>query len=149
MLTEGDDVAVIANGMMLSTALATSDVLREVGVGARVVNVPVVKPLDVETVLAAVRGTRATVTAENHTVIGGLGSAVAESIAEAGLARPLRRVGLLDTFAEGSRKAPPLFQKYHLGVQDIVSQVWSVLGRDDAMPDIRSLAVDDGEYAPV
>ncbi len=57
------------------------------------------------------------ITAENHTVIGGLGSAVAEVLAEAGLGRPLKRIGLADTFAEGSLSAPFLFEKYGLSTQ--------------------------------
>jgi transketolase C-terminal domain/subunit len=64
-------------------------------------SITTIKPLDSATVLSAAAGARLAVTAENHSVIGGLGSAVAETIAEAGLGRPLRRIGLRDTFAEG------------------------------------------------
>src|SRR5690606_8220491 len=78
VLVPGDDVALIASGMMLSAALAAADVLAEAGVGASVVNVPVIKPIDGATVLAAAERAQAVVTAENHTVVGGLGSAVAE-----------------------------------------------------------------------
>ena len=103
IVTPGDDVALIASGMMLSTALAAAAVLADAGVSASVVNVPVIKPLDRGTIIAAASSARAVVTAENHSVIGGLGTAVAEVLAEAGLGRPLRRVGLKDTFAEGAR----------------------------------------------
>ncbi len=74
------------------------------------------------------------VTAENHTVIGGLGSAVAETLAEAGLGRPLRRVGLRDTFAEGAQDGPYLFGKYGLSTRALIETIWSALGRPGAPP---------------
>jgi transketolase len=89
------------------------------------------------------------VTAENHTVIGGLGSAVAEALAEAGLGRPLRRVGLRDTFAEGARTGPYLFGKYGLSIQAIVDAGWMALGRRDPAPVADSVPADEGEYSPV
>jgi transketolase len=149
VLTDGDDVALIANGMMLAAALTAAEVLAAEGVSAKVVNVPVVKPLDARTVLAAAQSTRASVVAENHSVIGGLGSAVAEVLAESGTGRPLRRVGLQDTFAEGARTVPPLFQKYGLGTQDIVNKAWSVLDRDGNAPRAVPSEATIGEYSPV
>ena len=95
-----------ASGMMLAAALAAARPLGSRGVSRPVINVPMIKPLDTATVLGAAAGAQVVVTAENHTVIGGLGSAVAETIAEAGLGRPLRRVGLRDTFAEGASDRP-------------------------------------------
>jgi transketolase len=89
------------------------------------------------------------ITAENHSVIGGLGSAVAETIAEAGLGRPLRRIGLRDTFAEGARTAPFLFRKYGLGTQDIVDCAWQLLHRDGPPPRVPVTEAAEGEYAPV
>jgi transketolase len=89
------------------------------------------------------------ITAENHSVIGGLGSAVAEAIAEAGLARPLRRIGLRDTFAEGARTAPHLFRKYRLGTQDIVDSAWELLRRGGQPPRVPPAEAAEGEYAPV
>jgi transketolase len=149
VLTDGDDVALIANGMMLAAALTAAEVLATASVSAKVVNVPVVKPLDAETVLAAAQSTRASVVAENHSIIGGLGSAVAEVLAESGTGRPLRRVGLQDTFAEGARTAPPLFQKYGLGTQDIVNKAWSALDRDGNAPRAVPSEATIGEYSPV
>jgi transketolase len=135
IVVPGDEIALMASGMMLSTALAAANVLADAGVSASVVNVPVIKPLDRATVIEAASGATAVITAENHSVIGGLGSAVAEVLAEAGLARPLRRVGLHDTFAEGAQSAASLFLKYGLGTQDIVDAAWSVLrGRRPSMP---------------
>jgi transketolase len=82
-------------------------------------------------------------------VIGGLGSAVAETMAEAGLGRPLRRIGLRDTFAEGARTAPHLFRKYRLSTQDIVDCAWELLRREGQPPRVRAAEAAEGEYAPV
>jgi transketolase len=148
-LLEGGDLAIIANGMMLASSLSAAEVLAAEGVGVTLVNVPVIKPLDAPAVRRAVAGVSAVITAENHTVIGGLGSAVAETIAEAGLGRPLRRIGLLDTFAEGARTAPPLFRKYRLASQDIVDAAWELVGKGGLPPRVPAAEVADGEYAPV
>ena len=146
---EGGDVALFASGMMLAPALAAAEVLGAAGIPVSVVNVPVIKPLDVATVTSAAARARAVVTAENHLVTGGLGSAVAEAIAEAGLGRRLRRVGLRDTFAEGARTGPYLFAKYGLSTQAVVDAAWSALGRAGRPPAARPAQADDGEYAPV
>jgi transketolase len=89
------------------------------------------------------------VTVENHSVIGGLGSAVAEVLAEEGLGVRLRRIGIPDTFAEGSRTAPYLFRKYGLTTQHITDAAWSVLGRGGTAPRTRIYETEQGEYAPV
>ena len=148
-LIEGTDLAVIASGMMLSSAINAADTLAAGGVSASVVNVPVIKPLDTDSIIRAVSGVSAVITAENHSVIGGLGSAVAEAIAKAGLGRPLRRIGLRDTFAEGARTAPYLFRKYRLGTQDIVDTAWELLRRQGQPPRVRAAEAAEGEYAPV
>ena len=89
------------------------------------------------------------ITAENHTVVGGLGSAVAEAMAEAALPRPLHRIGLADTFAEGAQTAPYLFQKYGLTTQHLIQAAWSALDRPGNPPPAQTLPADEGEYAPV
>jgi transketolase len=149
VLNEGGDLAVIASGMMLPAALSAADALGAAGASVSVLNVPVIKPLDTETVLRVVSGAAAVITAENHSVIGGLGSAVAEVMAEAGLGRPLRRIGLRDTFAEGARTPPFLFRKYGLGTQDIVDRAWELLHRDGLPPRVPATEATEGEYAPV
>ena len=148
-LIEGTDLAVIASGMMLSSAISAADTLAAGGVSASVLNVPVIKPLDADSIIRAVSGVSAVITAENHSVIGGLGSAVAETMAEAALAVPLRRIGLLDTFAEGSRTATHLFRKYRLGTQDIVDTAWELLRREGRPPQVQAAEAAEGEYAPV
>ena len=145
----GEDVALFASGMMLAPALAAALLLGTRGVAVSVINVPVIKPLDAATVTDVAAAAKVVVTAENHTVIGGLGSAVAEAIAEAGLGRPLRRVGLRDTFAEGARTGPYLFGKYGLSIQAIVDAGWTALGRRDPAPVADSVPADEGEYSPV
>jgi len=143
------DLALLVSGMMVAPALAAARVLQAAGAVTVVVNIPVIKPLDTETVLAIAAATTAVVTAENHTIIGGLGSAVAEVLAESGLGRPLRRIGLADTFAEGARDASYLFTKYGLTTQHIVDTAWSVLDRPGPTPRVPPLPVHVGEYAPV
>jgi transketolase len=134
VLLPGDDVALFASGMMLAAALAAARALAGHAVSVSVINVPTVKPLDTATVRGAAARARVVVTAENHTIIGGLGSAVAETMAEAGLGRPLRRVGLRDTFAEGSLTAPYLFDKYGLSTRALIETIWSALGRPGPPP---------------
>ena len=108
-----------------------------------------IKPLDTATVLAAAAESSIVVTAENHSVIGGLGSAVAETIAEAGLGLPLRRIGLRDTFAEGSGHAPFLFEKYGLSTRTIIETIWSALDRPGPAPVAPHVTAQSGEYSPV
>ena len=149
VLVPGDDVALFASGMMLAAALAAARALAGHAVSVSVINVPTVKPLDTATVQEAAAGARVVVTAENHTIIGGLGSAVAETIAEAGIGRPLRRVGLRDTFAEGSLTAPYLFDKYGLSTRALIETMWSALGRPGPAPRAPAAAAESGEYSPV
>jgi len=146
---DGEDLVIYASGMMLSSALAAAATLQEAGVSVGVVNVPVIKPLDRQTIIETASRARAVVTAENHSIIGGLGSAVAEVLAEEGLGRRLRRVGLADTFAQGAQSAAWLFKKYGLSTQDVVDAGWSVLGREGAAPTTPVLVTPLGEYAPV
>jgi transketolase len=149
VVQEGTDVAIYAAGMMMPAALAAAGALTGAGVSVAVVNVPVIKPLDTATVCSVAAGVRALVTAENHTIIGGLGSAVAEAIAEAGLGRRLRRVGLQDTFAEGALKASYLFGKYGLSTQHVIDAAWSALGRSGPGPAAPVAHAEAGEYSPV
>jgi transketolase len=149
VVVAGTDVALFASGMMLAAALAASRALGACGVSVSVINVPVIKPLDTATVLEAAAGAHLVVTAENHSIIGGLGSAVAETMAEAGVGCPLRRVGLRDTFAEGALDAPYLFGKYGLSTSALVETIWSALGGAGAPPSVPVAAAGGGEYSPV
>jgi len=117
-----DQVTIIAVGFMLSRALQAARELERDGIPARVVEIHTLKPLDEELILACARDTKGIVTAEDHNIIGGLGSAVAEVLAEAGLGTRLVRVGIRDVFAE-SGPFEELMDKYGLGVADIIAAV--------------------------
>jgi transketolase len=149
VLTRGGDVALFASGMMLAPAVEAARLLKTAGVSVSLVNVPVIKPLDTATVTDVARAARVVVTAENHSIVGGLGTAVAEVLAEAGLGRPLRRTGLRDTFAEGARTGPYLFGKYGLSTQSVVDAAWTALGRRERPPVAEVALADPGEYSPV
>jgi transketolase C-terminal domain/subunit len=144
----GSDVALLVSGMMLAPALAAARVLRSAGIATVVLNIPVIKPLDTTTVLAAATATQTVITAENHSTTGGLGSAVAEALAEAALPRPLHRLGL-HTFAEGAKTASYLFTKYGLSTQHLVDAAWSALDQPGTPPRSQPLPAEEGEYAPV
>jgi transketolase len=142
------DVCIIAAGMMIPMALAAARTLEDNGLSVTVVNAPVIKPLDAATVVAAARQSRIVITAENHTIVGGLGSAVSESLAEAGVAAPLRRVGIADVFAEsGSREF--LFSKYGLSTQAIIDAAWRGLAINRPAPAAPVMEAIPGAYAPV
>jgi transketolase len=149
VLTSGEDVALFASGMMLAPAIAAARTLAGHDVGVRVVSVPVIKPIDAQTVAQAAQACTVVLTAENHSVIGGLGSAVAEVLAESGTGRPLRRIGLRDTFAEGAASAPYLFDTYGLSARSIVTAAWQALGRGGPAPEVPAIAAREGEYSPV
>lgn len=149
VVQRGLDVAVIAGGMMFASAIAAVAALEGVGVSVSLVNVSVIKPLDVETIVDVAKGVSGVVTAENHSIIGGLGSAVAEALAESGIGCRLRRVGLQDTFGEGARTASSLFAKYGLSSAAIVGAAWDLLGTGGTPPRVPEPDAADGEYAPV
>ena len=145
----GSDVALLVSGMMLAPALAAARVLRAAGIATVVLNIPVIKPLDTATVLEVAAGTQTVITAENHSIIGGLGSAVAEVLAESALPSPLHRIGLADTFAEGARTPAYLFQRYGLSTQHLINTAWSALHQPGTPPRSTTPPASEGEYAPV
>ncbi len=118
LLREGKDVTIVATGLMVSMALEAAESLEKEGISARVINIHTIKPLDKDIILAAAKETGAIVTAEEHNIIGGLGSAVAEATAE-GCPVPVVRVGVNDEFGH-SGKVPPLLEMYGLTAENIV-----------------------------
>ena len=118
ILREGSDVTLIGTGQMVSYCLDAAKALSEEGISAEVINISTIKPLDADAVIGSVKKTGCAVTAEEHSIIGGLGSAVAEAISES-CPVPLVRVGTKDTFGE-SGKAEMLMEKYGLTSKDIV-----------------------------
>lgn len=115
IVRQGDKVAIIASGRMVGLALEAADRLAGEGVAATIVNMASIKPLDADLVRRLARSHRALITYENHSIIGGLGSAVAEVIAVSGIGVRFEMVGVRDVFAEGA-SASYLFERYGLGV---------------------------------
>ena len=115
---EGTDVTIIATGVMLDEAIKAAEQLAEHGVFARVIDMHTIKPIDREIILKAARETRGIITAEEHTVIGGLGSAVAEVLCQEHPAR-MKIIGVRDSFGE-SGKPGELMEKYGLTAKQIV-----------------------------
>ncbi len=119
-LREGSDVTIVATGLMVGRALEAQEMLANEGISARVINIHTIKPLDEEIILKAAKDTGAIVTAEEHNIIGGLGSAVSETVC-AGCPVPVLRVGVEDQFGR-SGKVPPLLEMYGLTAENIVAK---------------------------
>ncbi|MEG0398329.1 MAG: transketolase family protein, partial [Cetobacterium sp.] len=118
---EGTDVTIAATGLMVAKAIEAAEKLALEGISARVLNVGTIKPLDGETILNAAKETKFIVTAEEHSVIGGLGSAVSEFLSEV---HPtlVKKIGIYDKFGQ-SGKAEELLEKYELTSEKIISVV--------------------------
>ena len=127
------DVTIINSGMFLPNAKEAAEQLAAKGISVRIINMPTVKPLDTALVLKAAAETGAIVTMEEHNVIGGLGSAVAECVCE-GCPVPVVRVGVNDTFGR-SGKVPPLLDMYGLNAESIVVKAEAALRLKKAMKD--------------
>ncbi len=119
-LKEGTDVTVIATGLMVNEALQAYDMLKEEGISARIINIHTIKPLDKDIVIKAAKETGAIVTAEEHTVIGGLGSAVCEALSET-CPVPVVKLGVNDTFGH-SGPAVKLLDEFGLRAANIVEK---------------------------
>ena len=117
---EGKDVTIVATGYMVHLAVLASDMLKEEGIDAGVINIHTVKPLDTELILNAAKKSGAIVTAEEHNIIGGLGSAVAETVGE-GCPVPVVRVGVEDLYGR-SGKVPELLEIYGLTAENIAKK---------------------------
>lgn len=121
LLREGKDVTIIASGITVASALEAAEMLAADGIDAEVINIHTIKPLDEELVLASAKKTGKVVTAEEHTVIGGLGSAVCDCLSEKH-PTPVLRIGMQDTFGE-SGPANALVEKYGLDGKGIYEKV--------------------------
>lgn len=118
-LQPGDDVTLVCCGLMVSRSLQAAQVLAQKGIRARVLEVHTIKPLDTNSLVQAARETGALVTVEEHSIIGGLGSAVAEVVSDAHPV-PIKRVGITDRFAE-SGPYSALLDRYGMSVNDVVA----------------------------
>ena len=117
---EGRDVTIVATGYMVHLALEAADELKKEGIDAGVINIHTIKPIDKELLVDAAAKTGAIVTAEEHNIIGGLGSAVAEALSES-CPVPVLRVGVEDTYGR-SGKVPELLEIYGLTSQNIANK---------------------------
>ncbi|QTL99447.1 transketolase family protein [Iocasia frigidifontis] len=122
LIQKGSDVTIIANGVMLSKALEAVKTLDNEGIKAELIEMASVKPIDEEMIVKSAQKTKAVITAEEHNVIGGLGSAVAETLAKNGIGKPLAMVGVEDTFTE-TGDYEELLAKYGLSANNIVEKV--------------------------
>ena len=120
-LKDGKDVTIIAMGIMVAQALKAQEILANEGISARVINMSSIKPVDEEAIIKAAVETGALVTAEEHSIIGGLGSTVADVLVKNTYA-PLEMVGVKDTFGESGTPAA-LLEKYGLTYKEIITAV--------------------------
>jgi len=125
-MQEGTDVTVFANGVMVSVALQAAEELAKEDISLSVYNVPTLKPLDEAQVIDAVKGKKGVVTAEEHNIIGGLGSAICEKLSMTGI--PIDRVGVNDCFGQSASNYEELLEYYGLTKSRIMSSVKKVLG---------------------
>ena len=121
VLHEGSDISLITTGDLLSEVIKASEILQTKGISAEVIDVPVIKPLDKDTIIHSVNKTRFAVTIENHSVIGGLGSAVCECLAENSPQKVLR-IGMNDCFGQ-SGTPDELLKYYNLDAEGIVNRI--------------------------
>ncbi|MDX9831538.1 MAG: transketolase C-terminal domain-containing protein [Anaerolineae bacterium] len=121
-MRKGGDAVLYATGIMTAMALETADLLARKGVEATVLNVPTLKPLSAAEIASPARGKRLCVTMEEHWIVGGLGSAVAESLSDAGIMPPLLRIGVDDRFGL-SGSADELLEHYELTPKQMASRI--------------------------
>lgn len=125
VLREGRDVTIVSSGLMVSRSLEAADVLQSKGISAEVINVSTIKPIDVETIVKSAGKTGCVLTAENHSIIGGVGSATAEVLGEHCPVR-LRRMGIKDRFGT-SGQLDSILETYGLTAANVVAQADSLL----------------------
>lgn len=126
VIADGTDIAIIAAGIMVPEAIEAGRALSEKGISARIINVPTIKPIDEEVILSAARECGKILTVEEHSVIGGLGDAVASVIAEKAPV-PLRKIGVQDVFGH-SGKAEALLRQFGLCADNIVKEAANFMG---------------------
>ena len=121
ILREGSDATIIACGMMLNEAINASKLLKEEGINVRVINMSTIKPIDKEVIIESAKKTGAIVTVEEHSVIGGLGSAVSDVVSE-NYPVLVKKIGINDVFGQ-SGKPKQLMEEYGLTVENIINKV--------------------------
>ena len=127
VLKDGKDVAIIANGLLVAEALTAAEELKEAGIDAMIINMATIKPLDEELVMAAAKKCGKIITAEEHSVIGGLGEAVCSYLSET-MPTPVRRIGVNDEFGH-SGPAGALLKAFGLSSENIVKVAKEFCGK--------------------
>lgn len=125
VLSEGSDVSIIANGLLVPEAVNAAEMLKADGIRAEVINIHTIKPIDSELITKSVSKTGAVVTCEEHNIIGGLGSAVAEVLCE-NCPAPMERIGAKDKFGKSGKPAP-LLKMYEMTADDIAAAAKRVI----------------------
>lgn len=125
VLKEGKDLTIVSNGDVLAEAIKASEILANRGIDTEVISLPVVKPFDAETIIASAKKTGFVVTVENHSIIGGIGSAVCEALAE-NLPTKVLRIGTKDTFGQ-SGTPKELLKYYELDAESIANRIVEIL----------------------
>ena len=127
MRREGSDITIISAGICIPEALTAAETLAKDGIEARIVDMASIKPIDENLIIESAQKTGAIITVENHSIIGGLGSAVAEVLMEAGIGLPFKRVGINDQFCEGGTTSY-LMNKFgidHSGIEESARDVFA------------------------
>jgi len=127
VVREGNDATIIACGIMVNEAIIAAEELVKEGLNVRVINMSTIKPIDKELIIKAARETKAIVTAEEHNIIGGLGSAVSEVLSEE-CPTVVRKVGVKDTFGESGTPSE-LLKKYGLTSEEIIKNVKETIAK--------------------
>ena len=125
---EGTDITIISAGLCVHESLSAAELLSQKGIRSRVIDMASIKPIDVDLIIESAIKTKAVITAENHSVIGGLGSAVAEVLMDEGIGIPFKRIGIQDQFCEGGTTSY-LMRKFGIDADAITRAATAVIQR--------------------
>jgi transketolase len=130
VLSEGNDIVILTSGIMTEEAMRAVQVLRSRGLSVQHMHISTLKPFDDRSVLDAIANSRyGVITMENHTIVGGLGSIIAEKLAESGMSKKLIRIGLRDTYAHGASKNY-LLRKYGMDAMALIHEIETLVGKE-------------------
>ena len=123
MIQEGNDVTVFSTGSILSEVMTAAEMLKELGIEAKIINVHTLKPLDTDHIIAECKKQSHIVTVEEHNVVGGLGTAIADAAVESGLPINLKKIGLNDRFAQGFGSKASVLRDNQLDASGIYEKI--------------------------
>ena len=124
----GDDIVLIATGIMLQRTLKAAEELLNKGIRCKVVEIHTIKPIDAETITAVCKNARGVVTVEDHSIFGGLGSAVAEVLSQY-CPTPLKMIGVQDAFGESAKDPETLYAAHHMSLEDVIQAAQELFDR--------------------